>query len=84
VRRRAVDRVYGIDAVPAMIAVARRKANQAGRAIDYQVAAVEALPFPDAISDVVVSSLMMHHLPDDLKGRGLAMIRRVLKPGAAY
>lgn len=77
----ATGRVSGIDAAPAMIAVARRKAAQAGQAIDYQVAAVEALPYPDATYDVVVSSLMMHHLPDDLKRRGLAEIRRVLKPG---
>jgi ubiquinone/menaquinone biosynthesis C-methylase UbiE len=79
-RTSAAGRVYGIDAAPAMIAVARRKAAQAGRVIDYRVAAVEALPFPDATFDVVVSSLMMHHLPDDLKGRGLTEIRRVLKP----
>ena len=77
----AAGRVQGIDAAPAMIAVARRKAARAGDMIDYRVAAVEALPFPDATVDVVVSSLMMHHLPDDLKRGGLAEMRRVLKPG---
>jgi ubiquinone/menaquinone biosynthesis C-methylase UbiE len=73
--------VSGIDASPEMIAVARAKAGRAGLAIDFRLEPIEALSYPNATFDVVLSSLMMHHLPDDLKRQGLAEIARVLKPG---
>ena len=72
---------HGIDPSPEMIEVARRNATQAGLPTQFQKGIVEALPFPDAMFDVVMSRLVLHHLPGDLKRRGLAEMRRVLKPG---
>jgi ubiquinone/menaquinone biosynthesis C-methylase UbiE len=77
----APGEVHGIDASRQMIDVARGKAANAGLDIDLRVALVEAIPFPDRSFDLVTSSLMLHHLPDDLKRTGLAEIRRVLKAG---
>ncbi len=79
--RTGTGKVYGIDPAPEMIAVARSKAERIGLEIDFRIGVIEALPFPDNSLDVVTSSLMMHHLPDDLKVHGLAEIYRVLKPG---
>jgi demethylmenaquinone methyltransferase/2-methoxy-6-polyprenyl-1,4-benzoquinol methylase/phosphoethanolamine N-methyltransferase len=73
--------VSGIDASPEMIEVAKRKARKEGAEIDFRVSPIEALPFEDGTFDVVLSSLMLHHLPDDVKAEGLAEVVRVLKPG---
>lgn len=77
-------RVSGIDPSREMIAFARTKAARARCDIDVRVGAVEALPFPDGTFDLVLSSLMLHHLPDDVKRTGAAEIARVLKPGGHF
>ena len=74
-------KVYGIDPAPEMITVARKKAARKKLDIDFRIGVIESLPFADSSLDVVTSSLMMHHLPEDLKVRGLAEIYRILKPG---
>ena len=71
----------GIDASPEMIARARNKARKAGLDLDFRNAVIEALPFADGTFDTVLSTIMLHHLPDDVRRRGIREMRRVLKPG---
>lgn len=71
--------VLGIDASPQMIARATRKAGRAGAPAIFQLAAAERLPFPDARFDVVLSTLMFHHLPRNTRRRCAIEARRVLK-----
>lgn len=73
--------VYGIDASPPMIARANRKAHKAGVHVVFQLAAAEQLPYPDHRFDVVLSTLMLHHLPRTTRERCAHEITRVLKPG---
>jgi ubiquinone/menaquinone biosynthesis C-methylase UbiE len=74
-------RVAGVDPGTEQIARARSKAALRHVPIEFQIGVIEHLAFPDQTFDVVLSTLMMHHLPDDLKRQGLAEIARVLKPG---
>jgi ubiquinone/menaquinone biosynthesis C-methylase UbiE len=74
-------RVSGIDPSAQMIARASHKAVRRNLVIDFQVGVIEQLAVPDQSFDVVLSTFMMHHLPDDLKRRGVREIARVLKPG---
>jgi ubiquinone/menaquinone biosynthesis C-methylase UbiE len=76
--------VFGIDAAPEMIREASRKAERQKTPVEFRVGLVEDLPFEDGQFDVVLSSLMLHHLPADLKRKGIAEIGRVLKPGGRF
>ena len=73
--------VHAVDAAPEMIARAREKAARAGADVAFDTARAEALPFPDAHFDVVLGTLMLHHLPGPVRRAFAAEVRRVLRPG---
>jgi ubiquinone/menaquinone biosynthesis C-methylase UbiE len=73
--------VHGIDASPEMIARAKRKAARAAVDIVFEIASAQSLPLSDARFDVVLSTVMLHHLPRAGRVQAICEARRVLKPG---
>jgi ubiquinone/menaquinone biosynthesis C-methylase UbiE len=74
-------RVDGIDASPDMIARAAAKARRTGLQIGFSTAPAQRLPFKDGEFDIVLSSLMFHHLPKKGREEFGREVFRVLKPG---
>jgi ubiquinone/menaquinone biosynthesis C-methylase UbiE len=74
-------RLAGIDPDPDMLAQAGAKLRVSDVPCELVRAWAEALPFPEASFDVVVSSLMFHHLDTGTKRAALREWRRVLAPG---
>jgi ubiquinone/menaquinone biosynthesis C-methylase UbiE len=78
--RVAPGKVIGIDVEPQQIDAARSLAAQRGVTnVDFQVANVYELPFPDASFDAVFAHSLLEHLREPTKA--LREMRRVLKPG---
>ena len=73
--------VYGADINKALIALARKRAREAGLDIAYEVASATALPWPDRSMDLCIVPELIEHVAD---WRGcLAEFVRILKPGGA-
>jgi ubiquinone/menaquinone biosynthesis C-methylase UbiE len=72
-------KVTGIDYVPALIERAKERAACERLDIDFRVGDAEALPFPDASFDVVLSTFGVMFAPDQKKAASALL--RVCKPG---
>jgi len=75
--------VTGVDPDPKALERARRKAARANVSVRLDRGFADALPYPDASFDRVLSSFVFHHLQEDEKGWMLSEARRVLKPGGS-
>ena len=73
--------VHGIDAASEMIERARHKAAKAHVNATFTHAGVEEMPFPDNQFDVVLASLMFHHIRRAVREQCAREMHRVLKPG---
>jgi demethylmenaquinone methyltransferase/2-methoxy-6-polyprenyl-1,4-benzoquinol methylase len=67
--------VIGTDFVPEMLEHARRKAPE----IEFRVADVTALPYPDASFDIASISFGIRNVGDP--GKGISELARVVRPG---
>jgi len=73
-------RVYGLDAAPEMISLARANAAAAGaRNTEFLLGSIEDIPLPDGHVDAMISNCVINLSAD--KPRVLAEAFRVLRPG---
>lgn len=73
--------VIGLDADPRILEIARRKAARRDLDVKFFEGFVEAMPFPDESFDLVISVLVLHHLPGEVKTHACREMFRVLRPG---
>jgi ubiquinone/menaquinone biosynthesis methyltransferase len=74
--------VIGLDLVPRMVAMARRRLHAAGATVPLVVGDMSDLPFPDASFDLVTTGYGLRNVPD--LPRAIAEIARVLRPGGLF
>jgi len=76
--------VTGVDGDPGVLSIARRKAARVNLAIRWDQGMAYDLPYADNSFDVVVSSLVIHHLPTHEKLCAFRETFRVLRPGGLF
>jgi len=77
-----VDKVWAIDISEPMCRYLDAKAASAGlENVRTATSSAVSLPLVDSSADLVVSNYCLHHLSHADKGRALAEMRRVLRPG---
>ncbi len=74
----------GIDSDERVLALARKKIQRKGLEVEVMQARAEALPFDSSSFDVVVSTLIFHHLPTEIKKQAMREIHRVLRSGGRF
>lgn len=76
--------IIGVDGDEEVLAIAKNKAEQSHVDITWDYGLAYDLPYPDHSFDVVVSSLVIHHLVSADKVRAFREVSRVLRPGGWF
>ncbi|KAF0112000.1 MAG: type 11 methyltransferase [Chloroflexi bacterium] len=76
--------LFGLDGDPAVLQIARSKADAVGLDIEWEKGLAYELPYPPASYDRVISSLMIHHLTAQNKLKTFCEVFRVLKPSGEF
>jgi ubiquinone/menaquinone biosynthesis C-methylase UbiE len=80
--KRAAPGIEVIATDPDPLALARAQRKLSGQTgVRFERAYAQELPFADNEFDRVLSSMMLHHLDDDVKAAAAAEMYRVLRPG---
>jgi len=74
--------ITGIEISPAMLEIARQRAQSLGRQVELVVGDAQALPFPDQRFDTVVCTIALCSIPDERQA--VAEVWRVLRPGGRF
>lgn len=77
----ATGALVGLDVEPGMIEQAKAKAAKLASNATFAFGGITSVPYPDGSFDVVTSSLMLHHVPDEEHAAGFIELHRVLRPG---
>jgi len=77
----ATAEVVGLDGDSQILEIARSKAQNLGIEIRFDQGMAFDLPYPNESFDVVLTSMMLHHLSRDDKQTTAQEMYRVLRPG---
>lgn len=70
----------GVDIDEAMLSIAKRRLPQ----VRFLQGSIDAVPVDDKSADLVISSMVFHHLPREVKHGALREARRILKPEGLF
>ena len=76
--------ITGVDGDEEVLSIAKSKAEQANVEITWDHVLAYDLPYSDNSFDIVISSLVIHHLISEDKIRVFREVRRVLRPGGGF
>lgn len=74
----------GIDIDEKILKIAKNKTIKENLKIEFIKTSSNKLPFNDSSFDIVVSSLVFHHLPLDVKKQTIGEVKRILRKGGQF